>query len=67
MLPFQAQGELSPGKNIDLHCTTAGSTSPRLDHESFADASPLALLSAASYPVSVRRPAASRPTSFTPP
>ena len=28
--PFQAQGEISPGKNALLHCTTAGSTPPRL-------------------------------------
>src|SRR3990172_9105269 len=26
--PFQAQGEISPGKNADLPCTTAGSTPP---------------------------------------
>ena len=34
--PFQAQGEISPGKNIDLHRTTAGFTSPCLGHNSFA-------------------------------
>jgi len=64
--PFQAQGEISPGKNIGFRCATAGSTPPRLGHESFAVLCPLALLGAASYPVPVRRPAASLPTSFTP-
>jgi hypothetical protein len=64
--PFQAQGEISPGKNIDLRCTTAGSTSPRLGHNSFAVDCPLALLGSAFYPVSVRRPAASFHASFTP-
>ncbi len=64
--PFQAQGEISPGKNIGLRRTTAGSTSPRLGHESFAASCPLALLGSASYPVPVRRPAASLPASFTP-
>ncbi len=42
--PFQAQGEISPGKNALLHRTTAGSTPLRLDHESFAVSGPLALL-----------------------
>jgi hypothetical protein len=65
--PFQAQSEISPGKNIGLRCATAGSTSPRLGHESFAVIGPLALLGTASYPVSVRQPAASLPASFTPP
>jgi len=65
--PFQAQGEISPGKNIDLHRTAAGSTSPCLGHKSFAVIGPLALLGAASYPMSVRQPAASLPASFTPP
>jgi hypothetical protein len=58
--------EISPGKNIDLRCTTAGSTSPCLGHESFAVTCPLALLGSAFYPVPVRRPAASLPASFTP-
>ena len=57
--PFQAQGEISPGKNATLHHTTAGSTSLRLDSESFAVICPLALLRTASYPVPVRRPMAS--------
>ncbi|MFC5696649.1 hypothetical protein ACFPU0_13895, partial [Pseudomonas sp. GCM10022186] len=49
--PFQAQGEISPGKNAILHRTTAGSTPPPLDHESFAAFSPLALVGIALYPV----------------
>ena len=57
--PFQAQGEISPGKNALLHCTTAGSTPLRLDHESFAVSCPLALLGSAFYPVLVHRLAAS--------
>src|SRR6202035_2914001 len=62
----QAQGEISPGKDIDLRCTTAGSTSPCLGHNSFAVDCPLAVLGSAFYPVPVRRPAASLPASFTP-
>ena len=58
-LPFQAQGEISPGKNALLHCTTAGSTPLPLDHESFAVSGPLALVGNAFYPVLVHRPAAS--------
>jgi len=57
--PFQAQGEISPGKNALLPCTAAGSTPPRLGHESFAVVCPLALLGTAFYPVLVHRPAAS--------
>jgi len=53
--PFQAQGEISPGKNALLHCTTAGSTPPRLDHKGFAVSGPLALLGSAFYPVLVHR------------
>ena len=68
--PFQAQGEISPGKNALLRCTTAGSTPPRLDHESFAVHRPLALLGSAFYPVLVHRLAASlhasSPHSVTP-
>jgi hypothetical protein len=55
----QAQGEISPGKNALLHCTTAGSTPLPLDHESFAVIGPLALVGNAFYPVLVHRPAAS--------
>jgi hypothetical protein len=57
--PFQAQGEISPGKNALLHCTTAGFTPLRLDHESFAESCPLALLGNAFYPVLVHRLAVS--------
>lgn len=57
--PFQAQGEISPGKNALLHCTTAGSTPLPLDHESFAVHGPLALVGNAFYPLLVHRPAAS--------
>ena len=56
---FQPQGEISPGKNALLHCTTAGFTPLRLDHESFAVSGPLALLGSAFYPVLVHRLAAS--------
>jgi hypothetical protein len=58
-LPFQAQGEISPGKNALLHCTAAGSTPLPLDHESFAVSGPLALVGNAFYPVLVHQPAAS--------
>jgi len=56
---FHPQGEISPGKNALLRCTTAGSTPPRLYHESFAVLGPLALLGSAFYPVLVHRLAAS--------
>ena len=56
-LPFQAQGEISPGKNALLHCTTAGFTPPPLGHKSFAASCPLALVGTAFYPVLVHRPA----------
>ena len=62
--PFQARGEISPGKNALLHCTTAGSTPPRFDHKSFAELCPLALLGSAFYPVLVHRLAASLHASF---
>lgn len=54
-LPFQDRGEISPGKNALLLCTTAGSTPLRLDHQSFAVHCPLALLHSAFYPVLVHR------------
>ena len=53
--PFQAQGEISPGKNAHLHRTTAASTPPRLGHKSFAVTCPLALLGNAFYAVLVHR------------
>ena len=59
--PFQAQGEISPGKNALLRCTTAGFTPLRLDHESFAVSCPLAPLSSAFYPILVHRLAAYAP------
>ena len=66
---FHPQGKISPGKNALLHCTTAGFTPPRLDHESFTEFRPLALLSNAFYPVLVHRLAvslhASSPQSVT--
>ena len=52
---FQPQGEISPGKNALLHCTTAGFTPPRLDHKSFAELRPLALLGNAFYAQSASR------------
>ena len=61
---FQPSGEISPGKNALLHCTTAGSTPPRLDHKSFAVPCPLALLGSAFYPVLVHRLAVSLHASF---
>ena len=57
--PFQAQGEISPGKNALLHCATAEFTPPTLGHKSFAVSGPLALFGSAFYPVLVHRPAAS--------
>ena len=62
--PFQAQGEISPGKNALLLCTTAGFTPLRLDHKSFAVMGPLALLGSAFYPILVHRLAASLHASF---
>ena len=63
--PFQAQGEISPGKSIDLLRTTAGSTQRPLGHESFAVLRPLALVGRALYPISVRRPTDSLAASFS--
>ncbi len=56
----QAQGEI-PGKIALLHCTTAGFTPLRLDHESFAVHRPLALLGSVFYPILVHRLAAYAP------
>ncbi len=61
---FQKQGEISPGKNALLRCTTAASTPLRLDHESFAVNGPLALLGSAFYAVLVHRLAVSLHASF---
>ena len=62
--PFQAQGEISPGKNALLRCTTAGFTPQTLGHKSFAVVCPLALLGNAFYPVLIHRRAASIHASF---
>ena len=56
---FQPSGEISPGKNALLHCTTAGSTPPFIDHKSFAVSGPLALIDSAFYPILVHRLAVS--------
>ena len=61
---FHPCGEISPGKNALLHRTTAGFTPLRLDHESFAEACPLALPGNAFYPILVHRLAASLHASF---
>src|SRR5919108_3296924 len=53
--PFQAKGELPPGKNPPFHPTTAASTPPRLGHKSFAVLGLLALLGNAFYAVLVHR------------
>ena len=63
--PLQAQGEISPGKSIDLLRTTAGSTQLPLGHESFVVACPLALVHHALYPIPVRRPTDSLTASFS--
>jgi hypothetical protein len=57
--PFQARGEISPGKNAILPRTTAGSTLPSFDHKSFAVIGPLTLVDIALYPVLVHRLAVS--------
>ncbi len=57
--PFQAQGEISPGKDAILPRTTAGFTLPPFDHKSFAVHCPLALVDIALYPVLVHRLAVS--------
>src|SRR5512135_218653 len=57
--PFQALGEISPGKNAILPRTTAGSTRRRFDHKGFAVTCLLALLRHASYPILVHRLAVS--------
>ena len=56
---FHPQGQISPGKNAILPRTAVASTSPRLDHKSFAIIGLLALLGAASYALRVPRLAVS--------
>ena len=53
--PVQAQGGISPGKNVPLHCTTAGSTPLRLDHKGLAVLCQLASFGSAFHPVLVHR------------
>ena len=57
--PFRHEARSPQGKNALLHCTTAEFTPLCLDHESFADHCPLALLGSAFYPVLVHRLAVS--------
>jgi len=64
--PFQAQGEISPGKNAGLPHTTAGSTPPPFGHKSFAISCSLALDDVASDPVLVHRPVGALHASFSP-
>ncbi|KLN55989.1 hypothetical protein VPARA_26700 [Variovorax paradoxus] len=61
--PFQARGEISPGKNAILRRTIAPFTLPCFGHKSFAVSCPLALLGSASYEVRVPRLAVSLPAS----
>src|SRR2546422_3401616 len=53
--PFRRKARSPQVRVALLHCTTAGSTPLRLDHESFAVSCPLALLGSAFYPVLVHR------------
>jgi hypothetical protein len=64
--PFQAQGEVSPGKNVGLPRATVRSTAPAFGHEGFAIVWSLALAGTASYRLPVRRPASSLPASSRP-
>jgi len=57
--PFQARDKIPLGKNIILHCTTAGFGPLRLDYRSFAISSSLSLLGSAFYPILVHRLAVS--------
>ena len=62
--PFRREARSPQVRIRGFPRTTAGSTSPPLGRESFAVCCPLALVGAASYPVPVRRLAASLPASF---
>ena len=53
--PFQAQGEISPGKSALLHHTTAAFTPQTFDHKSFAVICPLTLFCSAFYAIRVPR------------
>ncbi len=57
--PFQARGEISPGKGSGLRPALAGYTSTRLGRGSFAVVGPLTPRMSASNPVPVRRAVAS--------
>ena len=63
-LPFQARGEISPGKGRGLRCTIAGSTPSAFGRENFTYPGTLVLARSALYPVSVRRLTASAPRFF---
>ena len=63
--PFQARSEISLGKNVGLHRTTARYTPRLFDRESFAVFRQLALIGSASYLISVRRLTVSFHASFT--
>ena len=63
--PFQARGEISPGKTHGFRRTAAGSTTLAIGRWSFAVICPLAPARVASYPVSVRQPTASLHASFS--
>ena len=54
--PFRRKARSPQVRYAPLHRTTAGSTPPRLGHESFAVIGPLALLGSALYPVPAIRP-----------
>jgi len=62
--PFQTRGEISPGKNVILPRTTAGSMQLLVDYKSFAVMCLLALIGRASYPVLVHRLTVSVRASF---
>ena len=56
---FRPQGEISPGKNALLRCTTVRFTPPPLGHKSFADSCPSARNLCASLPFHTRSPSCS--------
>ncbi len=62
--PFRHKASSPRVRVALLRCTTAASTPPRLDHESFAVNGPLALLGNAFYAVLVHRLAAALHASF---
>lgn len=54
---FKSEARYPQVRLIDCPCTSAGSTRPSFDRESFVVMGPFALIGPASYPVSIRRPA----------